>query len=668
MRRLPTRQVHLDFHTSPDIPGIGAKFDKAQFQAALKAGNVNSITVFAKCHHGLCYYPTKVGRVHPGLEPDFDFTGAMVDAAHEIDVAAPIYITVGFSAEDAAAHPEWRACYQDGSPQINNVDPSAKPEDIRPDCSWENMCPSGDYAQHVYQLTREICDRYPVVDGLFFDIVYLEEACWCPNCLKGMKAAGMDPDNLEDARAYYRKIHLEFAENCRKILHEKHPEATIFFNSGGAEIYRPDYHDSQTHFEMEDLPTAWGGYDKMAPRASVMSRYGKDYLGMTGKFHTTWGEFGGYKAPDALTSEILTMGMFGARCSIGDHMPPTGEMDMTTYRIIGKAYRALESMEAYCYEARSTARLGVYLAGQHHSASDEGLHRMLLESHMDFEIVLPGDDLTPFDTLVLPDAVTLSDEEVRRVDDFIAAGGGVVLTGHSALKDGQFQLDIGVEYLSEPEYQKDYLRPVAEAIQPFSGDARFLCYRGAVQTRPVGDSKVLAEVYLPYFERTYGHYCGHKYAPYRETAAAHPGVVQKGRAIYMAHPLCEMYHDYGAQVFREVFIKALKQVYRPVYGVTNLPSAGRTRLTFQSDYHRYVFHAAYASPIQRGCTSVLEDMPEMIDVTVVADLKQKVHSVRSLTGKGEHIPFVQTVNGLRFTLPRFKMYTAVAIECEMEGI
>ena len=46
------RQVHLDFHTSPDIDGIGAKFDKKQFQDALRLGHVDSITLFSKCHHG----------------------------------------------------------------------------------------------------------------------------------------------------------------------------------------------------------------------------------------------------------------------------------------------------------------------------------------------------------------------------------------------------------------------------------------------------------------------------------------------------------------------------------------------------------------------------------------------------------------------------------------
>ena len=45
---LPSRQVHLDFHTSEFIPGIGEKFDKKQWQEALKVGHINAINIFAK--------------------------------------------------------------------------------------------------------------------------------------------------------------------------------------------------------------------------------------------------------------------------------------------------------------------------------------------------------------------------------------------------------------------------------------------------------------------------------------------------------------------------------------------------------------------------------------------------------------------------------------------
>ena len=210
MRKLPARQVHLDFHTSPHIPGVGSRFDKAQFQAALKEGNVNSITVFAKCHHGYCYYPTRVGTQHPTMTPGFDLTGAMIEAAHEIGVAAPVYITAGWSALDAQRHPEWCMLDKNGVKRDNGSDPNAGPDDPRPACTWDHLCLSGDYARHIYDITREVCDRYADLDGLFYDIVFLNRACYCPNCMAGMKAEGLNPENERDAEEYYRRSHLRF--------------------------------------------------------------------------------------------------------------------------------------------------------------------------------------------------------------------------------------------------------------------------------------------------------------------------------------------------------------------------------------------------------------------------------------------------------------------------
>ena len=86
---LPFRQVHLDFHTSGAIAGIGSHFSKEQFQTALQEGHVNSITVFSKCHHGWSYHPTAVNRMHPGLS--FDLLGAQLEACAEIGDISPIF-------------------------------------------------------------------------------------------------------------------------------------------------------------------------------------------------------------------------------------------------------------------------------------------------------------------------------------------------------------------------------------------------------------------------------------------------------------------------------------------------------------------------------------------------------------------------------------------------
>ncbi|MCZ8098068.1 MAG: hypothetical protein O9972_09145 [Burkholderiales bacterium] len=48
---------------------------------------------------------------------------------------------------------------------------------------------------------------------------------------------------------------------------------------------------------------------------------------MTGKFHTTWGEFGGFKTADALRYVASAMLAFGAACSVGDQVHPSGELE-----------------------------------------------------------------------------------------------------------------------------------------------------------------------------------------------------------------------------------------------------------------------------------------------------------------------------------------------------
>ena len=73
------RQIHLDFHTSERIPGIGSRFDPEDFARTFADADVDSVTIFSKCHHGWSYHPTEVGKQHPHL--DFDLTRGQLDAS-----------------------------------------------------------------------------------------------------------------------------------------------------------------------------------------------------------------------------------------------------------------------------------------------------------------------------------------------------------------------------------------------------------------------------------------------------------------------------------------------------------------------------------------------------------------------------------------------------------
>ena len=153
--------------------------------------------------------------------------------------------------------------------------------------------------------------------------------------------------------------------------------------------------------DLEDLPTTWGGYDKLPIQSKFFLAGGFPITAMSGKFHKAWGEFGGFKHPNALKYEAASMISWGANCNFGDQLHPNGEMDLETYRNIGIAYDYVEKIEDYGVGGLPVARVALWRSfNQEH---DEGITRMLLESHVNFSIANIGDqDLSDYEVIIVP--------------------------------------------------------------------------------------------------------------------------------------------------------------------------------------------------------------------------------------------------------------------------
>lgn len=648
------RCVHLDFHTSPDIPGIGSNFDKKQFQDALKCAHLESITVFAKCHHGLCYYPTKVGTMHPNL--NFDLLGEMIDAAHEVGVKAPVYITAGWSDLDATEHPEWMAVLQNGKYALDNFDPACSPDTPKPQCSWRSMCLNDNgYAQHIYDLTEEICARYKNLDGLFYDILNSNsEVCFCSECKKGMLEMGMNPDSEEDARKYYIIKHGVFQEKCGEIMRKYHPDATIFFNSGGAAINKPWNHKYQSHFEMEDLPTAWGGYNKMPLRAKYFSKTGKNYIGMTGKFHLDWGEFGGFKIKEALRAEACTMALYGAGCSVGDHLHPDGEMDVQTYKNIGYAFEYLEKIEPFCYNGKSTARLGMFLADVYEF--NQGLVHILLEKQIDFDIIEDG-NIDEFDCVIVPGKSAEAEKYTDKINAFIKNGGKLLFMYDAFVKDGNFTVDCGADFIADSEFDCDYI--VNESLKgeelPLTPT---LCYVPGKNIK-AKDGEVLAYIETPYFNRTYRRFCGHRNTPFDKNAEKRPAIIKKGNVIYMAHQFGQQYLANGAIIHKRFVSCALKMLYTNAAFTVKMPSQGRATMIKQEN--RYCLNLVYVTPLKRGSFEIIDEIVPLYNVEISVNVGEKIKNIRSGVS-GKTFDFTYDGDVLHFTLPELMLHDSILLE------
>ena len=638
--------VHLDFHTSPYIENIGSEFNRAEFTKTLKDAKVDLITVFAKCHHGYSYYPTKLGTVHPHLK--FNLLKEQIEAIHDAGAKAPIYITMGWSEKDASEHPEWHHIdFWSKKPiafGFNGGKLNELAETPLGDCSWITLCPVGPYKKYLEDITREVCEQFDTSDGVFYDICFVRDACSCDSCKEGMKQMGLDPDNYEDARKYYRVKRIQLMKDLTGIVHEYTPGAPVFYN-GGADMNRPEYAPYQTHFELEDLPTAWGGYDLMSLRAKFFEKYGKLFWGMTGKFHHAWGEFGGFKNKDALKYECADMISIGASMSVGDQLHPCGRLDESTYSVIGYAFDYASKIEKFSENTNAYTDIALWIS--HSNNADMGCSKMLQLMHLEFDVVESGEDISRYQCVVLPDRVKFTEDDKKRLLTFVNNGGKIIASAESIFDE------LGIVMKGHSGSDKDFISCEIDEIK-----TPFLTYSSAYVVE--SDGEVLAKVHEPYFNRTYGHFCGHKNTPFKLESANYPALVKKGNVLYFAHPIFEAYNESGSYVLERYIKKAFDAIYNKAIKTENLPSCGRVRFRKSEDEKFFALHILYAPPVNRGNVCLLEDFPTLNEVKISLKVDKKIVAVRT-EPDGEKIDFVQDGNTVSFTLPAVKLHKLVIL-------
>ena len=658
------RQIHLDFHTSPHVPGIGKSFDKVAWQETLREAAVDSITLFSKCHHGWSYHQTAVGKIHPHLS--FDLLRAQYDATKEAGIHAPVYLSAGVDNLASHEHPEWREVDKDGAYTgwaKRVLDPGFHMMDFH-----------SPYLDYLCDQIREAVRLFPDCDGIFLDIISQNQSCgrWS---LEFMRVNGLDPEKEEDRRESSRLALEKYYRETTAAAKSLRADMPIFHNSGHIPRGRHDILSYCSHLELESLPTGGWGYDHfpMSARYAITQKW--DFMGMTGKFHNTWGEFGGFKRPAALQYECGAMLAYGAKVSVGDQLHPNGEMNLDTYRLIGAAYQEVEAREPWCDDVKPVARIALvsceinqdrWRGGQAQSAiADEGVGRMLLELHQPFVVLDTHADWSGFDLVVLPDTIVMTPANVAKAKKLLAKGGRIIAAGTALLdeKHEKFAVDPGAKLLGRSPLEMDYL--VATALTPnVAVKSAIAIAGGAFEIKPTR-AAVLAERREAYFNRTWEHYTSHQHAPDKPGKAT-PAAVISQQIAYFAHDIFTRYRTHGQPLYRDFFEAALRRLLGNKLPVeTNLPTTGRIGLLEQKHEKRYVAHLLYSPTSTRGKMrdlpiELIEDVIPLYDTRVALRLPKKVKTVR-LVPDGEALGFNQDDGVVSFTVPKFASHQMVEL-------
>lgn len=624
---VPFRQVHLDFHNSGLIPELGEEFDPVEFALTLERAHVNSVTCFARCHHGYVYYNTHAfpERLHPNLKRDL--LREQIDACHERGIRVPIYITVQWDHFTAEEHPEWLMVDADG--RFTGTPPHEPG-------FYRRLCLNSPYVGFLQSFTQEVLETLPV-DGLFFDIVDAPD-CSCIHCRRAMRSVFLDPADPEARRVFGRGVLHRFQTGMTAFVRRFNSDCSIFYNAGHIGPRHRPLRDTYTHFELESLPSGGWGYMHFPLAMRYARTLDMDCLGMTGKFHTSWGDFHSFKNPAALEFECFHMLALGAKCSVGDQLHPSGRICPNTYALIGGVYKSVAEKEPWCRAARGLADIAILtpeaFGDKHQPKAAIGAVRMLQEGQHQFDIIDAEADLARYAVVILPDEVPLDEALTTKVSAYLGGGGALIASYRSGLRpDGKdFALgDFGLRLVGDAPYSPDFIIP-GDEISGELAPGEYVMYLRGLEVTPGPGADRLAEVAAPYFNRTREHFCSHRHTPSSHNIR-YPGIVRKGSVIYFAHPIFTQYHANAPRWCKTLLLNALDMLLPEPLVWAEVPSSAIVTVNEQADKNRWVLHLLHYVPERRGEDfDTIEDVIPLLDVRVSLRVPHPVDEVTLVPG------------------------------------
>ena len=588
----------IDNHITDCDPGYMKKFSPDNYVDMITTSGVNSSMVYACDHNGNCYYPTKVGHIHGGVE-DRDIFGDTVKKLRAEGITPIAYYTILYHNDSAKRLPDARMR------DVNGLERNGR---------YRFVCPNSSAAEEFYKAQISEILSYDV-DGIFIDMTFWPLVCQCSNCREKFGKPIpqiIDWDNpewvtfqrfREDSMAEFAARLTEFCRTTKPGVSVTHQFSPVlhgwFLGQSSGIAAASDYASGDFYggkLQQRLGVKVFAAYSKYQPCEFMTSRC------VSLQDHTST------KSPDELFIHALTtLANSGAYFFI-DAINPDGTLEKKFYNSLGKVVDKLEPYKNLI--ARHTphldAEVGVYFSMS--SCVDTGLNGVNLASfsdkrtnmdfrrnavldevlgtgeilnkmHIPYEIITDSTtDISRFKAIIVNNARYMTSEEVERLRNFVANGGTLIATGKTSLSDrfgnsaGDFALAdvLGVSYTGKDSQRVSYLA---------SGDTLLLANLPAPLVNAAG-AEVKGVVNLPDFpvDDPEQYASIHSNPPGKNTSYAGYTVNSfgKGKAVYV-------YSNFLAlrQYTQQTFAKELLAEYLPLFVTEseNLPgSAEVTKL------------------------------------------------------------------------------------------
>ncbi|MCY3780527.1 MAG: beta-galactosidase trimerization domain-containing protein [Chloroflexi bacterium] len=659
------RQIHLDFHTSEAITGIGSKFDPDEFADRLEQARVNSITCFARGHHGWIYYDSAAHpeRMHPHLARNL--LVEQIEACHARGIRVPVYTTVQWDHLTATQNPEWLCINEDGRYHGNGMYEAG---------FYRRLALNSPYMDFLKAHVADVFACLPAVDGFFFDIVHAvdDSSSWTT---RAMLEAGLDPADPAARLDYGGTVLDAFRSEMTAHVRGFSEDCTIFYNRGHVGPHNRRNASAFTHWELESLPSGHWGYIHFPLTMRYARTLDLPCLGHTGKFHTAWGDFHSFKNQEALEYECFRMIAMGCGAFVGDQLPPDGKIEEHVYELIGNVYRQIEAKEPWCIGARALSDIAVMTPEEFAPVDDRGMqpsicgaHSMLQEAGHQFDIVDSQADFSDYMVLILPDDIPADAALNDKINDYLAGGGALITSFESGLNADKsaFALDALPAALNSEgprdrfgelvrgrQYERgdytEYIIP-AGAIGKDLPPTEHAMYIRGLDLNAAEAADVRAHITPAVFDRTYEHFCSHRQSPSSgESAGA--AIIRRGPVITFSSPIFTQYYHNAPRWCRTLFLNALDLLLPQPLVKHGGPSTLEVTLNEQPAQNRLVLHLLHYIPIRRSRQiDIIEDIIPIYDIPVSICADNSIKSVK-LSPSGASLDFNTSDGRIHFNVP-----------------
>lgn len=641
-------RILIDNHITDDDPSFMSTFDPRAYVSLVKSAGMDAAMVYACCHNGNCYYPTKVGHMHINLGGR-DIFGETINLLRQNGVAPVAYYTTIYHNQSAKTHPGWR---------MQNI------SGVQHDGRYWWSCPNNiDYLEFTKTQISEVI-TYDV-DGIFIDMTFWPVVCYCPNCrIKYEQETGhelpvilnwRDPEWVRFQRFRQRTLgdFTQILTECIKVQRD----ITVTYQSSpiiqGYMLGQSNGIADSSDYTSGDF---YGGKYQHILGAKVLSSATKNhpYEFMTSRC-VNLSDHTSMKSEWELRCEAATTLANGGASFFIDAINPDGTLVAEVYQRLGNIsttlapfYRILKE-----YQPVLLAHVGIYLSLISHI--DEkmngtplegmalnpwqysmtppveemmGVAMNLARDHRPYRVVRNDGDLSEFKELIINDARIMASDEVARIRNFVNEGGTLIATGLTSLLDNDgsppndFQLAdvLGVSYLGQTSKKVNYI------YTPASGGMNenpkvVSCNRPSPFVKAT-TAKVIAILAEPLFDPDDPHHWAsiHSNPPGKITEYAALTVNQfgKGKCIYLAPATFAILQDaqnsFGLWLFD-------KFIPRDLLVWTNAPAC--VEITFLKSMTKKAYLVCFVNyqrelpnvPVRNLVTKI--NLPEMCELKLI---------------------------------------------------